>query len=207
MLARCAGKDKYFPMIETLFAQQKDWVVQKPLQPMFAIAKQAGFTQQTFDAVPGESADAQRHRRGPDAGDNQVQRQLHARPSSSTARSSAAPSRSRSWTSRSPPISRADKGFFPSCGRPAGSGDAPRRADPLRSRRDNFFFLLRNRTRRFILSRRCGNPRPTARPTPWARALNDSFRVNPLLLLLGRHEAHAAAPARLQILRRSRPIS
>jgi protein-disulfide isomerase len=49
MLARCAGKDKYFPLIETFFAQQKEWVVQKPLQPMFAIAKQAGFTQQSFD--------------------------------------------------------------------------------------------------------------------------------------------------------------
>jgi protein-disulfide isomerase len=50
MLARCAGKDKYFPLVETFFAQQKDWVVQKPLQPMFEIAKQAGFTQQSFDA-------------------------------------------------------------------------------------------------------------------------------------------------------------
>jgi protein-disulfide isomerase len=49
MLARCAGKDKYFPLIDALFSQQKDWVVQKPLVPMFAIAKQAGFTQQTFD--------------------------------------------------------------------------------------------------------------------------------------------------------------
>ena len=49
MLARCAGKDKYFPMIETLFSQQKDWVVQKPLAPMLGIAKQAGFTQQSFD--------------------------------------------------------------------------------------------------------------------------------------------------------------
>src|SRR5882762_7251325 len=49
MLARCAGKDKYFPMLEALFSQQKDWVVQKPLAPMFAIAKQAGFTQQSFD--------------------------------------------------------------------------------------------------------------------------------------------------------------
>jgi protein-disulfide isomerase len=49
MLARCAGKDKFFPLIDAFFAQQKDWVVQKPLQPMFAIAKQAGFTQQTFD--------------------------------------------------------------------------------------------------------------------------------------------------------------
>lgn len=49
MLARCAGKDKYFPLIEAFFEAQSDWVVQKPLQPMFAIAKQAGFTQQTFD--------------------------------------------------------------------------------------------------------------------------------------------------------------
>ena len=49
MLARCAGKDKYFPMIETLFAQQKEWVVQKPMQPLLAIAKQAGFTQQSFE--------------------------------------------------------------------------------------------------------------------------------------------------------------
>jgi len=49
MLARCAGKDKYFPLIETLFAQQKDWVVQRPLQPLMGIARQAGFTQQTFD--------------------------------------------------------------------------------------------------------------------------------------------------------------
>jgi protein-disulfide isomerase len=36
-------------MIDALFSQQKDWVVQKPLAPMLAIAKQAGFTQQTFD--------------------------------------------------------------------------------------------------------------------------------------------------------------
>jgi protein-disulfide isomerase len=49
MLARCAGKDKYFPMLETLFAQQKEWVVQKPLEPLLGIAKQAGFTQQSFD--------------------------------------------------------------------------------------------------------------------------------------------------------------
>ena len=49
MLARCAGNDKFFPLVEAFFAQQKDWVVQKPLQPMLSIAKQAGFTQQSFD--------------------------------------------------------------------------------------------------------------------------------------------------------------
>lgn len=49
MLARCAGNDKYFPLIETLFHHQKKWAVQKPLAPLLAIAKQTGFTQQTFD--------------------------------------------------------------------------------------------------------------------------------------------------------------
>ena len=49
MLARCAGKEKFFPLIETLFAQQKEWVTQKPMQPLLAIARQAGFTQQSFD--------------------------------------------------------------------------------------------------------------------------------------------------------------
>jgi protein-disulfide isomerase len=49
ILARCAGPDKYFPLIETLFAQQRVWVVQKPLAPLMAIAKQAGLTQQAFE--------------------------------------------------------------------------------------------------------------------------------------------------------------
>jgi protein-disulfide isomerase len=49
MLARCGGKDKYFPMIETLFHQQREWVVQRPLPALLAIAKQAGFTEQSFE--------------------------------------------------------------------------------------------------------------------------------------------------------------
>src|SRR5262245_32885593 len=49
MLARCAGEGKFFPMVETLFSQQKTWAVQKPLPPLLAIAKQAGFTQQSFE--------------------------------------------------------------------------------------------------------------------------------------------------------------
>jgi protein-disulfide isomerase len=53
MLARCAGesdKGKYYAMIDTLFRQQRTWAVEKPIPPLLAIAKQAGFTQQTFDA-------------------------------------------------------------------------------------------------------------------------------------------------------------
>ena len=30
MLARCAGKDKYMPIVETLFAKQSEWVVKDP---------------------------------------------------------------------------------------------------------------------------------------------------------------------------------
>jgi protein-disulfide isomerase len=49
MLARCAGNDKFFPLVDAFFTQQKEWAVQKPLQPMLAIAKQAGFTEQSFN--------------------------------------------------------------------------------------------------------------------------------------------------------------
>jgi protein-disulfide isomerase len=50
MLARCTEKDKYFPLIETLFQEQSKWVVQKPMEPLLAIAKQAGFTEDSFKA-------------------------------------------------------------------------------------------------------------------------------------------------------------
>jgi protein-disulfide isomerase len=50
MLARCAGPDKYYPMIETLFAEQKKWAVRDAKPPLLAIAKQAGFTEASFDA-------------------------------------------------------------------------------------------------------------------------------------------------------------
>jgi protein-disulfide isomerase len=50
MLARCAGDGKFFPMVDTLFEKQREWVVQKPLEPLMAIAKQAGFTQESFNA-------------------------------------------------------------------------------------------------------------------------------------------------------------
>jgi protein-disulfide isomerase len=52
MLARCSGtddKDKYFALVDTMFKQQRTWAVEKPLPPMLAIAKQAGFTEKTFN--------------------------------------------------------------------------------------------------------------------------------------------------------------
>lgn len=51
MLARCAGGDKMLPLIETFYAKQADWafVQGNPVPKLFDIAKQAGFTQESFD--------------------------------------------------------------------------------------------------------------------------------------------------------------
>jgi protein-disulfide isomerase len=49
MLARCAGKDKFIPVIEALFAKQPEWMVQKPVPPLMEIAKQFGFSQESFN--------------------------------------------------------------------------------------------------------------------------------------------------------------
>jgi protein-disulfide isomerase len=51
MLARCADNDKFFPMIEVLFRQQSKWAVAEGVkEQLLIIAKQAGFTQSSFDA-------------------------------------------------------------------------------------------------------------------------------------------------------------
>jgi len=49
MLAICGGKDKYMPIVETLFAKQPDWIVKEPLPPLKTIAKQFGFTEDSFN--------------------------------------------------------------------------------------------------------------------------------------------------------------
>jgi protein-disulfide isomerase len=49
MLARCGGKDKFFSLVEVLFQQQDKWAVQDPLPPLLAIAKQAGFSEDSFN--------------------------------------------------------------------------------------------------------------------------------------------------------------
>ena len=49
MLARCAG-DKYYDVIEALFETQQKWAfVREPLPQLLAVAKQLGFTEQSFD--------------------------------------------------------------------------------------------------------------------------------------------------------------
>lgn len=47
-LARCSG-DKYFPLIDVIFEQQRSWA-SDPYNGLLSIAKQAGFSQQSFEA-------------------------------------------------------------------------------------------------------------------------------------------------------------
>ncbi len=50
MLARCAGPDKRDALIDRLFAQQNSWAfVDKPIEPLLALAKQAGFSPADFE--------------------------------------------------------------------------------------------------------------------------------------------------------------
>jgi protein-disulfide isomerase len=59
MLARCAGNDKYMAVVEVLFAKQIDWVVAEPLQPLEGLAKQFGFTDQSFkDCIANQKLEA-----------------------------------------------------------------------------------------------------------------------------------------------------
>jgi len=49
MVARCAPKEKYFPLIDVFFATQPEWT-QNPAEGLSKIAQQAGFTKENFDA-------------------------------------------------------------------------------------------------------------------------------------------------------------
>ena len=49
MLARCAGKDKYFPMLDLIMKNQRTWV-KNPREELLKIAKLAGMTEEQFDA-------------------------------------------------------------------------------------------------------------------------------------------------------------
>jgi protein-disulfide isomerase len=68
MLARCAPPERYFPMIDVLFDQQKNWAFTKDsAKQLLTIAKQAGFSEESFDKclsdnkLAGELRDSARH--------------------------------------------------------------------------------------------------------------------------------------------------
>jgi protein-disulfide isomerase len=49
MLARCAPKEKYFPLVDMFFTEQDTWL-EAPLEGLQKIAQLAGFTKESFDA-------------------------------------------------------------------------------------------------------------------------------------------------------------
>lgn len=88
MLARCAGEDKYFAMIDVLFRMQAQWAFTKnPIEGLLAIARQAGFSEQRFNECLAnqkllDDIDAVRQRAGEKFGVNStptffVNGQLH----------------------------------------------------------------------------------------------------------------------------------
>jgi protein-disulfide isomerase len=56
MIARCAGPDRYFAMIDVMFQTQPNWVVEGPeaLDHLLQLARQAGFSKEKFDACLAE---------------------------------------------------------------------------------------------------------------------------------------------------------
>jgi len=51
MLARCAGPDRFYPMLSALFATQSSWALpgEEGLEQLRTVGKQAGFTTEKFD--------------------------------------------------------------------------------------------------------------------------------------------------------------
>ena len=50
MLARCAGPEKFFSVLDLLFHTQTQWAVQNPVDPLFNAVKQAGFSREAFES-------------------------------------------------------------------------------------------------------------------------------------------------------------
>jgi protein-disulfide isomerase len=51
MLARCAGDEKYYAIVDLLFDKQQQWAFSKrPLEALFQLVKQAGFTQESAES-------------------------------------------------------------------------------------------------------------------------------------------------------------
>jgi protein-disulfide isomerase len=50
MLMRCTDKEKFFPLMELLFKTQEPWYVRQPIEPLFNVVKQTGYSREAFNA-------------------------------------------------------------------------------------------------------------------------------------------------------------
>ena len=57
VLARCAGPDRFFPFIDTLFRQQEDWSrADDPMESLYQLAQIGGLPRAEFDACLNDEA-------------------------------------------------------------------------------------------------------------------------------------------------------
>jgi protein-disulfide isomerase len=54
LLARCAGKDKYFDVVSAVFHSQSEWQTSGPRESLLRVAKSAGMTEEQFDKCVGD---------------------------------------------------------------------------------------------------------------------------------------------------------
>ena len=80
MLARCAGPDRYFPMVEALFETQQNWVVQgaEGMEKLLQIARQAGFSKESFDKCMADKELFNKIVEIRDHRQREIRRRLHA---------------------------------------------------------------------------------------------------------------------------------
>jgi protein-disulfide isomerase len=51
MLARCGPKERYFPLVDLMFTRQPEWAfTDNPKQALLTFVRQAGFTEESFNA-------------------------------------------------------------------------------------------------------------------------------------------------------------
>ena len=200
MLARCAGKDKFMPVVETLFAKQPDWMVQKPIEPLRAIAKQFGFTEQSFDQCLAnqkvlDNIQTVRDRAATKLGVNSTPT-FFVNGKKLTGDQSID-----SMAKENRPLSQGRiRVFRPGAGPRRGSASRfVRRASRAREIWITPRSLLRSLAATIHSPRRCGTPdaplgvSPQRFPLPPPQGGGTQYT----------HEAHAAAPDRLQVLRRT----
>ncbi|MCA0401712.1 MAG: thioredoxin domain-containing protein [Proteobacteria bacterium] len=57
MITRCSTNERYFPLVTAFFQTQLDWATtEKPLDALLVMARQAGFTQESFEACLKDKA-------------------------------------------------------------------------------------------------------------------------------------------------------
>ena len=136
---------------------------QKPLEPLLAIAKQAGFSKESFDACLKNQKLLDQIEGAAQPRREEIRRQLDTDFFYQRKNARAAPCRSRKWRRKLSPISMQNKDFLLE---PAGRSAAVRadRLPPLEGERSGkaarAISVALGAPGQFILSHRCGTPRP-----------------------------------------------